>query len=122
MPIAKLAAIVINAIDLEGVAEFWKGFLEVDERHRMPGFVWLERQPGASLSLAVQQVDDPTEGRNRLHIDFGARDVAEARDRVIALGGEELERHEIGGFAWTVLGDVEGNEFCIAEADPDDYA
>ena len=122
MSTAKLAAIVINAMDLEAVAEFWKGFLEVEERHRLPGFVWLERQPGASLSLAVQQVDDPTEGRNRLHIDFGVKDVEEARARVIALGGEELEQHEIGAFGWTVLADVEGNEFCIAQADPDDYA
>lgn len=122
MSAAKLASIVINAVDLEAVAEFWKGFLDVGERHRMPGFVWLERQPGASLSLAVQQVDHPTEGRNRLHLDFGVRDVAEARDRVIALGGEELEQHEIGGFGWTVFADVEGNEFCIAQADPDDYA
>lgn len=118
----KMASIVINVHDLDRVADFWKGFLGVAERHRLPGFVWLERQPGASITLAFQQVDEPTEGRNRLHIDFGAGDAAAARARILELGGRELEQHEIEGFAWTVFADPEGNEFCVAQADPDDYA
>jgi len=117
----KMAAIVINARDVETVVAFWRALLEVDERHRVPGFVWLTRQPGASVSLAVQQVDVPTEGRNRLHLDFGSSDVADTARRIVELGGEELERHEIQGFAWTVFADPEGNEFCIAQADPDDH-
>lgn len=121
MTTLKMAAIVINARDLERVAEFWTALLEVEERHRVPGFVWLKRQPGASVSLAMQQVDDPAEGRNRLHIDFGSSDVAATASRIIELGGEELERHEIRGFEWTVFADPEGNEFCIAQADPDDH-
>lgn len=122
MTTLKIAAVVINAIDLELVADFWKRLLEVEERNRVPGFVWLERQPGASLSLAVQQVDDPTEGRNRLHLDIGSSDATATRERVLELGGSQLEQHELGGFSWTVYADPEGNEFCIAQADPDDYA
>lgn len=121
MTTLKMAAIVINARDLERIVEFWKALLEVEERHRAPGFVWLKRQPGASISLAVQQVDDPTGGRNRLHIDFGSRDAVATARRIIELGGEELEQHEIKGFRWTVFADPEGNEFCIAQADPDDH-
>jgi len=112
---------VINARDLEVVADFWKALLEVGERQRMPGFVWLERQPGLGMSLAVQQVDDPTEGRNRLHLDFGVEDLAAARDRVLDLGGREVEYHDIEGFGWTVFAAPEGNEFCPAQADPDDH-
>ena len=122
MTTLKMAAIVINARNLERVVDFWTSLLEVSERHRVPGFVWLKRQPGASISLAVQQVDDPTEGRNRLHIDFGSSDAAVTARRIVELGGEELEQHEIQGFRWTVFADPEGNEFCIAQADPDDHA
>lgn len=118
----KLAAVVINAADLERVAAFWKALLGVGERHREAGFVWLERQPGASVSLAVQQVTDPTPGRNRLHLDFGSGDAAATRARILELGGSEVEQHELDGFAWTVFADPEGNEFCVAEADPDTYA
>jgi predicted enzyme related to lactoylglutathione lyase len=117
----KMAAIVINAQDVDRVAAFWRALLEVDERRRVPGFVWLKRQAGASVSLAVQQVDDPTDGRNRLHLDFGSSDAAETARRVVELGGEELERQEMRGFEWTVFADPEGNEFCIAQADPDDH-
>jgi predicted enzyme related to lactoylglutathione lyase len=118
----KMAAVVVNARDLERVVDFWKALLEVGERHRVPGFVWLQRQQGASISLAVQQVDDPTGGRNRLHLDFGSSDASATAERIIEVGGEELERHEIRGFRWTVFADPEGNEFCVAQADPDEYA
>lgn len=122
MATLKMAAIVINTRDPDGLAEFWKGLLEVEERHRMPGFVWLRRQPGASISLAFQQVDDPTEGPNRLHLDFGSSDAKETAARILELGGRELESHELGGFPWTVFADPEGNEFCIGQANPDDHA
>lgn len=116
----RMAAIVINARDLERVADFWKALLEVGERQRVPGFVWLDRPPGLGLSLAVQQVEAPTDGRNRLHLDFGAADAAAAAERIVALGGIELERHAMGDFEWVVFADPEGNEFCVAPADPDD--
>ena len=118
----KMAAIVVNAIDVERVAEFWKGFLGVGERHRADRFLWLERQPGASVSLAFQQVDDPTEGPNRLHLDFGVSDAEAEHRRILDLGGTQLARHELSGFAWTVYADPEGNEFCVGQADPDDHA
>lgn len=122
MATMKMASIVINARDLDRVVDFWTTFLDVGERQRVPGFVFLERQPGASIGLAIQQVDDPTEGRNRLHLDFGTDDAEGAKERILSLGGQELEQHSIGSFAWTVFGDPEGNEFCVAQADPDDYA
>lgn len=117
----KMASIVVNVVDLEQVADFWKRFLGVGERHRTSGFVWLERQPTATVSLAFQQVDVPTEGRNRLHIDFGVSDADEVRSLILELGGRELETHDMDDFSWTVFADPEGNEFCIAQADPDDY-
>lgn len=122
MATSKLASIVINARDIDLVADFWKAFLGVGERHRVPEwFIWLERQPGASVSLAVQRVAEPTEGRNRLHLDFGSDDAAATRERILELGGEALEEHQLDSFAWTVFADPEGNEFCVAQADPDDY-
>jgi predicted enzyme related to lactoylglutathione lyase len=110
-----MSSVVINAHDVERVAEFWKALLGVGERTRVRGFVWLQPQPGASISLAIQQVEDPTEGRNRLHFDFGSSDAAGTAKRVVELGGQELEQHEIEDFGWTVLADPEGNEFCVAQ-------
>lgn len=78
-PTLKLATVVIHAVDVEAVADLGKALLEVGKRHRVPGFVWLERTTGAGVSLAVQHVDDSTEGRNRLHFDFATQDAAATR-------------------------------------------
>lgn len=118
----RLSAVVINAVDLEAVADFWKDLLEVGERHRVPGFVWLERQSGLGMSLAVQQVAEPTEGRRRLHLDFGVPDLAATAARIAVLGGAHIETHRMGEFEWQVFADVEGNEFCLAPVDPDAFA
>ncbi len=118
----QLASVVINARDVDLVAAFWSAFLEIGERQRMgDAFVWLERAPGIGTTIAVQKVEDPTEGRNRLHLDFGAPDLAAAAQRVKELGGTQIEGHQMGDFRWIVFGDTEGNEFCVAEADPDQH-
>jgi predicted enzyme related to lactoylglutathione lyase len=76
--------------------------------------VWLEPASEGAPALAFQQVPDPTPGRNRVHLDFGAEDREVTVARVLELGGSRVEDHEIMGFHWTVLADPEGNEFCVA--------
>lgn len=112
----RLGAIVINATDHDGVVAFWSALLDVGVARQIPGvFTWLEPQPGAgSVSVAVQRVAAPTEGRRRLHMDFGVDDLDAAVDRVIGLGGEHLEDQQVPGFSWKVMTDHEGNEFCMA--------
>ena len=39
--------------------------------------------------------------------------------RVEELGGSFLEDHSVNDFAWKVMADPEGNEFCIRDPDPD---
>ncbi|MBW3604604.1 MAG: hypothetical protein KY460_06755 [Actinobacteria bacterium] len=64
--------------------------------------------------MAVQRVDAPTEGRRRLHMDFGVDHLDVAVARVIELGGTHLEDQQVPGFSWKVMTDPEGNEFCMA--------
>ena len=66
---------------------------------------------------AFQKVDEPTPARRRLHLDLGVGEVDATAARIAALGGRHLEDHEIGGFTWKVMADLEGTEFCIAPAD-----
>jgi hypothetical protein len=35
--------------------------------------------------------------------------------RLVGLGATFVGEHQVPGFAWTVLADPEGNEFCIGE-------
>ena len=79
-----------------------------------PGFfVAVSRPEGPRL--AFQKVDDPTPGKNRVHIDFTAADLETEVGRLVGLGATETGRHEFGAeFRWVVLADPDGNAFCVA--------
>jgi len=67
------------------------------------------------LRLGFQKVPDPTPGKNRVHVDFGAADVDAEVSRLAAAGAAEVARHAFGeNFRWVVMADPEGNVFCVA--------
>ena len=106
--------VVINVIDIERERAFWSALLDVGVAMEFPGFCWLVPQHEGGVQVALQQVSDPTPGRNRLHLDTSVLDLDAAEERIVELGGSKLEDHEIAGFRWRVMADPEGNEFCIA--------
>jgi predicted enzyme related to lactoylglutathione lyase len=112
--VATVATVVINVSDYEREKAFWGSLLGVGVMREFPGFCWFEPQHEGGVSVALQQVADPTPGRNRLHLDTGVDDLDAARERIEDLGGSFVEDHEIMGFRWCVMADPEGNEFCIA--------
>jgi len=112
--IAKLNAVTINGTDLEPLISFWKALLGVEEQGRFKEFVFLKPQVPHGVNLTFQKVPEEKETeRNRLHLDLGVKDLAEAEARVLELGGSVLEKHEFEGFKWTVFADPGGNEFCL---------
>ena len=73
--------------------------------------------PEPRAPIAFQRVPEPKSGKNRLHLDLSAADEeAEAR-RLESLGATRLWASEDPGDMFIVLGDPEGNEFCIVRAD-----
>ncbi len=110
-----ISSVVINTTDHDRLVEFWSELLGVGiARSIPPFFTWLEPQQEGGVSVAIQFVPDPTPGRRRLHLDTAVSDVDAAAARIVALGGSHVEDHEVGGFAWKVMADPDGNEFCIA--------
>ena len=74
---------------------------------------WLPGRPEPRLGF--QRVDDPTPGKNRVHLDFSAADLDAEVARLVDLGATETARHGVGGgFRWVVLADPDGNAFCVA--------
>lgn len=114
-PVATVSQIVINVTDYQAMKRFWGGFLGTEVAWGVDPFfcAFAPQQPGG-VSVALQAVDNPTEGTRRLHIDTVADDVAAAKQQVTDLGGSHMEDVEMEGFAWSVMRDPEGNEFCIA--------
>lgn len=113
--IAQIRTVVINTTDPVKLAEFWKALLGVEEAAKHDEeFLWLRKPEGADIGIAFQKVSDPTPGRRRLHLDTKVDDLARATEKILELGGAQVETHTIGDFTWQVMADPDGNEFCIA--------
>jgi len=84
-PVARIATIMVNAVDAARLAQFWADLLGTAVSSRFEQFVWLEPAGPAAL-----------------------------RARAESLGAGFVEGNDIGDFHWDVMQDPEGNEFCIA--------
>ncbi|UFU06388.1 VOC family protein [Ruania halotolerans] len=69
---------------------------------------------GVGYRLAFQKVEDPTPGKNRIHLDLSATDLDAEVQRLLAAGAEQVDTHALGDFRWVVLADPQGNQFCVA--------
>ena len=64
--------------------------------------------------LVFQKVDDPTPGKNRVHLDLTAVDLEAEVDRLVSGGATVVGRRGDEGFRWVTMADPQGNQFCVA--------
>ena len=105
--------IVFDCTNSERLASFWSALLDVEVRMAHPGFIWLKPQREGGFSVGFQEVEDPTPGKNKLHLDTYHTDIAAMTERVIELEGSVVGDHEESGFTWRVFADPESNQFCV---------
>jgi len=110
----KLVSIVLDALDVEGLARFWSfalGWPMLDEH--------LAHDEGVVRSTAEPQLEivtipstEPKREKNRVHLDLAADPVDELVERLLGAGATHAD---IGqrDVPWTVLADPEGNELCV---------
>ena len=105
--------ITFDTTDPERLAEWWARALDGQVNPvAAPFFITVTRSEGPGL--AFQRVDDPTPGKNRVHIDFSTADMEAEVKRLVGLGASETSRGNFGDFTWVVLADPDGNAFCVA--------
>ena len=116
-----IGSAAVDCANLRRMVEFWSEALDYRIDSSGHGWTYLVDPNGRGPGLFLQQVPDPTPGKNRWHIDLYARDEkAEAR-RIEGIGGLRVRRFEaeegdIKGTVLEVMRDVEGNEFCIVRS------
>lgn len=110
----KVEMVTFDSSDPAKLADWWAEQFDGQVQELLPGeFFAVIRPEGPRLGF--QKVADPTPGKNRVHLDFGAADVDAEVSRLTAAGATEVDRHSIGdSFRWVVLTDPNGNAFCIA--------
>jgi glyoxalase superfamily protein len=114
--------VTFDATDPRLLGRFWSqvtGYAVVDERQ---DFVRLQAPDAQGVrQILFLRVDDPTPGKNRIHVDLAARQPQREIERLLALGASLVDQPVDGkprwragnGIEWVVLRDPEGNEFCI---------
>jgi hypothetical protein len=119
---AAIHNVTFDAVEPRRLGRFWAeatGYAVTEERD---DFVRLEAPDHRGVrQLLFLQVDDPTPGKNRMHIDMAAADLAGEIDRLVRLGASFADEpvdgqpswREGNGIQWIVLRDPEGNEFCL---------
>lgn len=69
---------------------------------------------GSTPMMAIQHVEDPTPGKNRVHLDLVTEDLDATRDD-LAAGATLVGERGDESFRRVTLADPQGNEFCIAK-------
>lgn len=112
-----LENLVVDAVDPGRVGRFWEAALGGETLTDEPeGFeTRLEVEGGPVLDVCFQRVPDLPSEQPRLHLDLlGGAQQAQVVDRLLGLGARHLDigQHDV---PWVVLGDPEGNPFCVME-------
>lgn len=105
--------VTFDCADSMAVGAFWAAALErplddgssadfasIPANNGQPGWFFIKVPEGKS-------------GKNRVHLDLEAEDREAEVERLVGLGATRHADHDHDGARWTVLSDVEGNEFCV---------
>jgi len=107
--------LVLDALDAPLIADFWATALRYDRQRALGPFeVLTPPQAGDAPALLVQAVDEPRQGKNRMHLDLHVPDMQAEAQRLVELGATRLGEDSLGQIEWIRMADPEGNEFDIA--------
>ena len=115
MPV-RVHHIVIDAHDLNAVAEFWAEALNWSVLSSREREVVVGPDVDAPIGLCFMPAGATRKTvKNRVHLDLttSADDRDAEIERLLALGARRVDIGQTGQESWDVLADPEGNEFCV---------
>jgi len=113
----RIQNVSIDCLDPARLAAFWAEALGWRITSNEPHEVVLEPRPhqrkraSPRPPLSVGTEDRVT--KNRLHFDLRPSDQYAEVQRLLGLGATEVDVGQSPECTWVVLGDPEGNEFCV---------
>jgi hypothetical protein len=114
----QIQCLCIDATDPASLASFWQAALGWRRTHERPGEVVLEPPAGSAEDGVVPDllfllVPEGKAGKNRLHLDLRPADQAAEVARLEELGARRVQVGQPPDADWVVMGDPDGNEFCV---------
>ena len=114
---AQLVALCIDAVDPPRLARFWSALLGWETAEGANG-IGLLAGDDTGFRLRFRPTAAPKSGQNRVHVDLTSRSAADQQRTVataLRLGGTHVDVGQRPEEPHVVLGDPEGNEFCVVE-------
>lgn len=108
-----LGDITFDVADPKVMAEFWAAALHYEIQDLTADFASVIDTSGRHLRCCFQKVGTPKVGKNRIHLDVFTSHMEAEVTRLEALGARRLRPGQDDEVVWTVMLDVEGNEFCV---------
>ena len=115
--------LTIDCHDPKLLADFWCTALgyrlvEIDDEDAE-----IKPVDGPGWTLLFQIVPEGKSVKNRLHLDVRpSESMASEVARLEQIGATAITRVDEGGSFWTVMGDPEGNEFCVLRGPEDGWS
>jgi predicted enzyme related to lactoylglutathione lyase len=119
--VLRIQSLSIDAHDPRALASFWEAALGWRRTFDDEEEVVLEppeesAESGVAPDLLFLPVPEGKVVKNRLHLDLRPIDQAAEVARLEALGASRVDVGQSPNVTWVVLGDPEGNEFCVLRA------
>ena len=110
--------IPFDVFDTEVMAQFWASALHYDIQAITPDFAAIADPTRRRSRCCFQKTATPKTGKNRIHLDLHTSDMEAEVQRLENLGAQKLRTGREQDVVWTVMLDVEGNEFCVQPPPP----
>jgi predicted enzyme related to lactoylglutathione lyase len=108
--------VVVDCADPRSLAEFWVRFTGYVIRQTSDDWVSIGAADG-SVIIGFQRVPERKSTKDRVHLDFAAKDYEATAREIEALGATRKWISDKPEDSFVVLADPEGNEFCIVRED-----
>jgi predicted enzyme related to lactoylglutathione lyase len=112
---SRLLALCFDANDPNRLADFWAGVLGWE---RAEDGIALVPNDDTGFRLRFAPTEAPKVGQNRMHFDLTSTTLEQQQEtvaRALELGGQHVDVGQLPEEEHVVLGDPEGNEFCVIE-------
>lgn len=110
-----IAFVTFDSTEPEPLARWWADRFGAEITTNVDGFFLIVGGGTLSAPLAFQKVDDPTPGKNKVHLDLTTDGDLDAEvARWVEAGATSLGKRNADEFTWVTLTDPDGNQFCIA--------
>ena len=117
-PRASLGDIVFDAANPQRLAQFWAGVLGYNVQASTAALVIIADPARQRSRLCFQRLATSKTHKNRIHFDVFVEDREAEVARIKQLGATVERTDQQDGVMWTVMLDLEGNEFCVQLAPP----